>query len=325
MKDSIEEIFKKRIKFSGEIKDISTRICRKYSIGDFKSNKLITTGYEDFNYILETSKGVFFVKVFADFRTDENCKEYIEVVKEAVKAGVSTPRIISAVGEEFVIINIDDSKLRLVLMEFIKGETFYELNKNITREEIKFLAKQAGIINSMNLKQRQLYDSWAIANFLKEFDEKSKYLSEEDLELVRPLVQKFKNLNIERLPHCFVHGDIISTNVIKAKNKLWIVDFSVSNYYPRIQELAILAGDLLFDKEDKKNSEENLKLALKEYQEIVPLTQKEIEALPIYIELAYGMYILSANYSKVVDNNQTPENEYWLNQGRIGLRQALED
>src|SRR3989344_3715205 len=250
----MEENFKKRIKFDRDIKEISIRVCRNYDLGEFKANSIILTGYEDFNYILETSKGKFLVKVFASIRNDEDCKRYIEVIEEGIKAGISTPRLIKTDhGEYLDKINIDDFRLRLVLLEFIKGNTFYEYNK------------------------------------------KYKYLPEEDLVLIKPLISKFEELNIERLPHCFVHGDIISTNVIKAKNKLWIIDFAVSNYYPRIQELAVLSCNLFFDEESKKNSTENLKIALKEYQEIVSLTQNEIKALPTYIELAHGMHLLSAN------------------------------
>jgi len=51
--------------------------------------------------------------------------------------------------------------------------------------------------------------------------------------LVQPLVKEFENLGIEELPHCFVHGDIITTNVMRdSTDQLWIIDFSVSNYYP---------------------------------------------------------------------------------------------
>lgn len=316
----MEEAFKKRINFDGGIKEISLRICQDYDLGEFKSNKIITTGYEDFNYILETSKGKFLVKVFASFRSDEDCERYLGIMETAIAAGISTPRLIkTGQGEYLERINIDSTRLRLVLLEFIRGETFYEMDRKATEEEIEFLARQAAMINSIKLKPKPVYDPWAVVNFPEEYNKKSKYLSEDDSELVKPLVEKFLELNIERLPHCFVHGDLISTNVIKAKNKLWIIDFAVSNYYPRIQELAVLACNLFFDESKKKNSEENLKLALKEYQEVVSLTQNEIKALPRYIELAHGMHLLSANYEKVVNNNQNPENEYWINQGRAVL------
>ncbi len=36
------------------------------------------------------------------------------------------------------------------------------------------------------------------------------------------------------------------------------------------------------------------------------------------------MHLLSANYEKFVENNDSNENEYWLNLGRIGLKQMLD-
>ena len=45
-------------------KDISLEICKSYDLGNFKQNKIILVGYEDFNFALETSKGKYLVKVF---------------------------------------------------------------------------------------------------------------------------------------------------------------------------------------------------------------------------------------------------------------------
>jgi Ser/Thr protein kinase RdoA (MazF antagonist) len=141
---------------------------------------------------------------------------------------------------------------------------------------------------------------------------------------MKPLLQEFKDLKIQKLPRCFVHGDIISPNVIRdKKRKIWIIDFSVSNYYPRIQELAVLACNMFFCENDKEKSEENLKLALKEYQKNIKLTAKELKSLPVYIKFAHAMHILSANYQKIVKKNNSAENEYFLRQGRLGLAQIL--
>ena len=123
-------------------------------------------------------------------------------------------------------------------------------------------------------------DEWAITNFLKEFKKKKGTLSKEDLELIEPLVKKFKDMKIEELPHCFVHGDIIVTNVMKDSNdKLWIIDFSVSNYYPRIQELAVLACNLFFDEDNKEESDKNMKIALEEYQKKIQILKNQINIL----------------------------------------------
>ena len=317
----MEGKFKERINYNGDIKDISTQICKDYNLGEFKSNKLILMGYEDFNFILETSNRKFMVKIFAKFRNLEDCKRYLEIMEKAIEKGIATPKLLKSNQGHLYVSEINNIKLRLCVSEFIDGKTLFELKTKLNNEEIIFIANQISMINSINLKPNVVYDEWAIINFLKEFKKKKIALSKEDLEIIKPLVNKFKELGIDNLPYCFVHGDIITTNVMKdSDSKLWIIDFSVSNYYPRIQELAVIACNLLFDENSKENSEKNFKIALNEYLKTTPLTKSELDALPTYIELAHAMHLLSANYEKVNKNNSSEENEYWLNQGRMGLR-----
>ena len=47
---------------------------QQYKLGDYISDSIITVGYEDFNYRLETSKGKYCVKIFNRQRSDEECK-----------------------------------------------------------------------------------------------------------------------------------------------------------------------------------------------------------------------------------------------------------
>jgi Ser/Thr protein kinase RdoA (MazF antagonist) len=94
------------------------------------------------------------------------------------------------------------------------------------------------------------------------------------------------------------------------EGKIWIIDFSVSNYYPRIQELAVLACNLFFDLHSKFRSQKNLGIALEAYQKKIKLTLKELEALPDYIRLAHAMHVLCANYCKKAEHNNSKENQY---------------
>ncbi len=315
--------FYKRIGFEGKLADISKVVCKEFNLGEYISNKLIPVGYEDFNFVLETNKCKYFVKIFSNFRTDNDCYRYIDILLKAIENKVSFPKLFKSEQGYLHITKITDSKLRLCVMQYIDGNTFFSLGKKPVLEEIKEITRQAALINSINIRPKFIYDSWAIVNFLKQFEKEGKFLSQENFELLNPLIEDFKEMKIEKLPHCFVHGDIISTNVMKDKNnKIWIIDFAVSNYYPRIQELAIIACNLLFDEKDKKKSESNFKIALKEYQKIIKLNSRELEALPTYIKLAHAMHILQANYEKVVKGNESKENEYWLNQGKIGFAQS---
>ena len=316
--------FFQRINYTGKLEDISLALCNDFDIGEFVSSRLVTSGYEDFNFILETTKGKYFIKVFANFRSDEDCIRYIEILLKVIQEGVSFPRLLKLKERYLHIKSVSNAKLRLCVMEYIDGESYYFLGQKPSIDEIKFLAYQSALINSIDIKPKFIYDSWAITSLLNEFQRKGKYLSQQDLKIVDPLVEKFEDIDIEKIPHCFVHGDIIVTNVMKDKSgKIRIIDFAVSNYYPRIQELAVLACNILFDKDDKSKSESNLRVALDEYQKIIKLTQKELEILPTYIGFAHVMHILLPSYEKVVEKNNSEENEYWLNQGRIGLLQML--
>ena len=97
----------------------------------------------------------------------------------------------------------------------------------------------------------------------------------------------------------------------------------MSNYYPRLQEIAVLACNLLFDERDKDKSEHNLKIALDEYQKNLPLSDRELKLLPDFINFAHAMHVIGATREEKVNGNKLEENAYWLAQGKAGLRQNL--
>ena len=317
------EKFFQRISYKGKLEDIGVAVAERYDLGNLLSCRLVSAGYEDFNFVLETTKYTHFVKVFANFRTDQQCLRYIEVMVEAGEEGVSIPKLLQAGGEHFHSMIVNDVTLRFCVMEYIDGDTYYDLKRKPNAKEIQFLAHQAARINSIDLKPEFVYDSWAVVNFLNEFQGKSKSLEPEDQQLIEFLVEEYKKIDFEKLPHAFVHGDLIATNVMKDKNgRDWVIDFAVANTYPRIQEIAVLASNMLLDEKSKERSAANLELALKKYQATIKLTPEELNVLPGYIKLAHGMHVLRAGSEKMAEGNGSEENEYWLNQGRTGLGQV---
>jgi len=83
----METIFKQRIGFNGDLKEISKIICRDFNLGEFLNCKIILIGYEDFNFFLTTTNSKFFVKIFANFRTLDDCKRNTEIMVKALKTG----------------------------------------------------------------------------------------------------------------------------------------------------------------------------------------------------------------------------------------------
>jgi homoserine kinase type II len=319
-----ETIFKQRIGYSGDLTEVAKIICRDFRLGKFLNCKIIFIGYEDFNFSLNTTNGNFLVKIYEKSKTLDECKRNTRILVKMLGSGISTPKLHKSKQGYSHLFKIGSATLRLSVMDLIDGQDFFTSTDKITRKGRLFIARQAALINSVKLKPQKVYDSWAIPGFLAEFKKKSQFLEAGDLETIESFKKEFLKLKIKTLPHCFVHGDIISTNVIKDKDKnLWLIDFSVSNYYPRIQELAVLACDILFDKDDAKKSKKNIKEALAEYQKTIKLTPKELASLPLFIKLAHAMHVLNATYEKKVNHNKSKENEYFLKLGLSGLRQKI--
>jgi Ser/Thr protein kinase RdoA (MazF antagonist) len=241
-------------------------------------------------------------------------------MESALKAGISHPKLYKS-SQGFLYEISNNGKIdRLCVMEFIEGKIFYELQTTPNIEEMRFIIKQAALINKIDIKPTLVYDHWAITSLLDEYKEKNEYLNIEDKSLIKPLVEIYKSLSIEKLPHCFVHGDITKTNVMKGdKGDIFILDFAVANYYPRIQELAVILCDLFFDPKNPTDFPKNYDFAITEYQKYIELTKEELATLPIYVKLAHTMHILLANFEKVAMSNTSDENEYFLEMGRTGL------
>ena len=145
-----QERFLQRIEFKGDFTNLMIEICRDYGIGAHRSHSIVTIGYEDLNAVVETEQGKYFVKLFASFRSLDDCRRYVGVVESALKAGVSHPALYRSEQGYLHYIREDDSEVRLCLMEYIDGKTLYELGEKPTQEEEQFLIKQAATINSIN-------------------------------------------------------------------------------------------------------------------------------------------------------------------------------
>lgn len=312
------EKFQQRIKYGGDIKALLLKIASDYDIGSYVSHEIAPFGYEDFNVTLTTDKGHFFIKMFASVRSPEECKRIVESIEKAMEAEVSVPKLYKSSQGNLHEISMAGANVRLCIMEH-RGKSLFELGIKPTQEEKRFLVEQAALINGIDFKPKFVYDSWAVTNFLERYKQTKKHLDTEDIALIDPVAEAFSKLKLSSFPHAFVHGDIITSNVLKDRSgELFIIDFSVANYYPRIQELAVLLCNILFDEYNPAKFLKDYEFALKEYQKRIGLTSKEIETLPLYLRAAHAMHVLGATSEKIKGNN-SDENEYWLRLGKIGL------
>ena len=316
----MEQEFKDRINLNTNLSKISRIICNRYELGEHISDTIITVGYEDFNYILETTTGKYCVKIFHRERTDNDCKNYIDRIELASSIDINTPKLYKINNESECIIEIDKVKYRLCLFEYIEGNSFFDLGIIPNDNEIKEIIRQMANIHKQQLNSEFIYDKWAIINFIEEFEDKKLYLNERDYKKLAKLLILFKAIDIKKLPHTFTHGDIISTNVMKDNNgKLWIIDFAVSNYLPRIVDLAVSSCNLCLNPDSIQGTKRKIKMLLKEYEKYNKLTDYEKEVFPIFFDIANAMGILQISYL-ISHGEASDEDKFWYNESEKGLK-----
>lgn len=308
-----------RLHYSGDLTPVIERVCEVYGIGRLSASSVVEVGYEDCNVIIKTDQAKFVAKMFAKMRTPEDITRYVTTMEKVVQAGVHHPELlITDTGETIY----SDSGITLVLMRFVDGKSFLELDRSPSDTERKAVLEQAAKVNSIDYEPPYLFDSWAIPNIHKMLKKVKQYIALEDIPLVEQAIAGYDVIPTDELPHCFVHGDFTKANVIKGEDgKIYILDFSVANRYPRIQELAVIVANLLHDN-GEETLEQKCEQIADEYSAFNPLTDQERKYLPAYALAGVAMEFMGAHQEKYINGNDTEETDYWLSLGREGLRKA---
>ena len=313
-----------RLNYSGSLDVVIDRLCGIYKIGKRRRFSVIEVGYEDCNVIIETADGKYLAKIFSKSRSKKDITRYTTMMEKALEAGVNHPPLMRTIDDRMVYVDNKANGISLVLMDFIAGKTFFELDRAPNVGERRAMLEQAARVNGIDYHPPYLFDSWAIPNIQSMFERVKQFIKPDDIRLVEQVIAQYSEIPAEDLPHCFVHGDFTKTNVLKGDDgKIYILDFSVSNWYPRIQELAVISANLLYEKSGSTSLHDKTELAAREYSKFNPLIVQEKQYLYPYALAGLAMEFMGAHQEKYIKGNDTEETEYWLNLGRNGLRKEL--
>jgi len=310
-----------RLDYSGDLRLIVDKVCSAYGIGSAKDFTVIETGYEDCNVVIDTGKERFLAKMFAKTRTSEDIDRYATIMQKVIEAGVNHPKLVETSSGQKV---YKDDGISLVLMSFVEGKTFLELDRAPNDDELRPVVEQAAKVNSIDYIPPYLFDSWAIPNIETMFERVKQFIEPDDLKLVQQVIEQYKQIPVDDLPHAFVHGDFTKANIVKADNgDVYVLDFSVTNWYPRIQELAVIVANLIHDKNDSRSLKEKCEHVAELYSQFGTLTAEERKYLPAYALAGITMELLGGLQEKYINGHDHAETAFWIETGREGLRKAL--
>jgi len=313
-----------RIDAIDNIDILSKKVCLEYNLGQFLTTTVIEIGYEDFNAIIETINGKYVMKVFRNSRSDNEAYDCIYRTERAGEIGVNTPKVYhNSQGAIMSVIRIKDSRFKLALIEYIDGKDFFTMQEKPSIAELSAIVEIASKLSLIDYMPSPIYDPWSIYAFLEEFKKKWKYLSSDQLALIEPIEKDFRKFNedgrYQLLPKSFVHGDMMSTNLMRDKNgKIWLIDFSVSNYTVRLHEIVVICDDVALVKGKKDESEKRIRYAFTEWCSKVKATGEEREAFPLLFSVANAINVMNSSY-EISNGNNSPETKMHLEMGLFGL------
>ena len=334
-----------RVKFDEkDLESVLETIVSDYKFAPIKTYHVIETGYEDFNVYLETLNNKYVVKFFSNERTMDNITHYIKIVDLITKQDyLNIPKVYRNSNGTLGKLVFNGKEIYYFVMEYINGKTIYDLDKDVDlRTIIKIVfdilkyncvnRELKDYLNSEEAKKFKQYDMWSYENFLKEYQDKKQYLTEEDNALIKPIVdyyedmvnrykkygEKFKNMPVMP-PYMSAHNDFISTNIILKDNKEpYYIDFSVSSVALNFVDIAIFGCDTVLK---KGITPEEYAKYLRIISYILYRTHiMEYNLYPTAVSVQHAIHILIANYYKVHDHIDSTENDYFLNLGRMGIK-----
>ena len=311
-----------RIGFTGDGAQLITEIGDEFNLGQVQTSAVLTVGFEDCNVKVEAGSGSYVIKAFGTWRSESDINRYIEVIQAAVDGGVSHPALHQTKACEALLRRQDG--ISAIVMDFIEGQTYFDAKNVPTDGELALIAKEAQKIHQLGINPPFVPDTWAIPNINKMYGITRQFLDDDGHRLTQAALERYGAINKDRLEKCFVHGDIISTNTLKdGDGKIWILDFSVSNVYPKIQELAV-STSLLADDKKFIPLEERVERVREAYLSVWgTLTDYDHSVLTDYSIAGAAMEFMGGHKAKYIDKEDPLESDHWVKIGKETLQEAL--
>jgi Ser/Thr protein kinase RdoA (MazF antagonist) len=326
----ISNHFIKRIGFSqDQLKQALEQISISFSLGSISSTHGIEEGYEDVNIKITTTKGHYLCKFLVNFitkksRTLKEAQYYAYVIEQLAKGGLRVPNLLSTTaGSKLYKISIKNlNPIHVLVMEFFEGKHFLEIAPTIKdMQNITLILKQLHSLD-FPLQDHICDDPWQPQFLHKYYKKHANILPPKEKLILKKTVQKLKLLDLNKYKKTPTHGDIMRNNILKnSKGEYCLLDFGViANNYWIIDLALFLAGFCLDPKLNIKTNQKILNKVINTYLKHRKIKKEITDDLNLLITASYSAFYLAATLEKIMENNFSDENMYWINLGREGMQ-----
>jgi len=308
-----------RVNLSSSLSELLDQVSVEFDLGQIITFDPIEIGYEELNLKVSTDKGIFIVKMFSKSKQVATIEDYIRGMTSFRNAGIPMPRLLKS--KDGYLFRSSDKKgdIFLCVMDYFVGQSFEE--RNPSEDDLFKLTKYIATIHKTDLViNGSNYDSWGTMNLVEEFYKKKQALSQEDLLIVKPLVDKFQIIDFSEFRKSVIHGDLQRNNIlINNSGEYCILDLGCLNYAPSVIDLSVFLAVFCFSPSSFVDNRKRYNIVVGEYGKEIPLSNIELRYLPTLIRATYATYLIASNYAYHVNNDRSNQTLKWLEYSRRGL------
>ena len=276
-------------------------ILQNYDLGKLIRYNLLTNGFANENYRIETNRGTFLYRICKQQNLKEISNEidFLHILKKA-KFPAAFP--IQQKDSQYI---SQATKYPVIIYDFVVGE-MPKLNE-------KTLTEIGNAVAKLNLlKGHESFQIKSTINFknavkLTTQFAKAKYQYDDLYSDFSEAINYLKDKLDGDLPKGFIHGDVYTDNTIFKKDKLMaIIDFEMFCVDNLLFDVGMTINGFCYV--DNRLDLELLKFFLNAYESVRPLSKEEKKYLPDYILwTAVGMayWHLQNDMLRIKNNKQT--------------------
>lgn len=264
-----------------------------YDVGKAISFKGIAEGVENSNYLLETTKSRFILTLYEKRANPEDLPYFLDMMEHLAKAGVNAPLPIH---------DNEGASLKILagrpacMISFLSGVSVSHITEAHCRELGTALAKMHLALESYDVERP---NELSIDGWQKLFEDTQAGADSVQKGLKNSLESELLFLKgqwPEGLPEGTIHADLFPDNVLFTDDKITgLIDFYFGCTDMLAYDIAVCINAWCFD-DNHEYVEQHAKAMTDAYRAIRPLSDDEINALPVLCRGAAIRFLLTRLY-----------------------------
>ncbi|MBW2973466.1 aminoglycoside phosphotransferase family protein [Candidatus Woesearchaeota archaeon] len=223
------------------IKNIESKLNCKIT-----SHKVLGSGAHNLNYLLETDKGKFVLRIYANLQFD-NCEKEYAILKKL--DGQFAPKaLLSDTSKKFIEYNY-------MIQEFIEGQPIKELSDDLLVKIADLMKKVHSITDESKDRPPKIISDWCRKNLLETSKKMGAEFNTSMVELynqvktrvdkIKPLLKNYKRIHL-------IHDDPVLENFLVQDENIVLIDWELAGYDYFFMDLGTFIAENHITKEQEE-------------------------------------------------------------------------